>query len=505
MAIHTILLPDGRALTSGLGVSPSIRKVTLTQQVNTEQALTCGSVFSACLEAQLFCEEEMPVFVGDRVELQRNGEKQGVFYVQNLEKTGKGIYKLTAYDSLSLLDKEVSGWLESLSRWPYTLQELAGLICAECGLSLKNEELPNGEFPVEAFSGRGITGRRVLSWIGQATGQFCRATPDGEVEFAWYTPRELTLEPGGEHWYFRGSFRREEPVLPIDAVQIRQDEKDIGTWYPAGTQGANVYILEGNPLLQAKSGQTLPGIAQSLYALLSPVSYTPGQVAVSGELEIAPGEVISIQDERGRVHTFYVMGRTRQGNRDTLTCTGVQLRERSRITGSQELGSLSGKVLRLQMDVDGITAENREGQKAVSQLALDVDGIRTQVSRQQEEAGKVSTQLSALQQESGKLTYKITQIEENGAGKVTTETGYRFDKDGLWISKSGEEMENKLDNTGMYVRRSGSLILQANNRGVEAADVTVRNYLTLGRFARLEDYQGHRTACFYIGGNDEGI
>ena len=109
------------------------------------------------------------------------------------------------------------------------------------------------------------------------------------------------------------------------------------------------------------------------------------------------------------------------------------------------------------------------------------------------------------QQESGKLTYIITQIPENGTGKVTTDTGYRFDKDGLWISKSGEEMENKLDHTGMYVRRSGQLILQANNRGVEAADVTVRNYLTVGQFARLEDYQTNRTACFYIGGTNDGI
>ena len=68
-----------------------------------------------------------------------------------------------------------------------------------------------------------------------------------------------------------------------------------------------------------------------------------------------------------------------------------------------------------------------------------------------------------------------------------------------------KEMENKLDHTGMYVRRSGQLILQANNRGVEAADVTVRNYLTVGQFARLEDYQTNRTACFYIGGTNDGI
>jgi len=63
-------------------------------------------------------------------------------------------------------------------------------------------------------------------------------------------------------------------------------------------------------------------------------------------------------------------------------------------------------------------------------------------------------------------------------------------------------MENLLDNTGMYVRRSGQVILQANAAGVVATDVTVRNYLVIGTHARLEDYtgstDGNRTACFYL-------
>ena len=506
MAVHTFLLPDGGELSSGPGKSIVIQKVVLTQQVNTQEALSFGSVFSSCLEAQLFSTaDSLPLTVGDEIEMYRDGEKQGVFYIENLEKAGKGVYKLTALDSLCQLDKDVSGYLASLSRWPYTLQELAGLICAECGLSLKEEAIPNGELPVYAFEGRGITGRMVLSWVGQAAGRFCRANADGQAEFAWYTPRELTLEPGGENWSFRGSFRFEQTVPAIDQVQLRREETDVGTVYPQGLQGGNVYVVEGNPLLTAQNGGSLLGVAQGLYGQLEGIFYTPGQVTIPSYLEIAPGQIITIRDDRGNLHTFFVMGRKRQGGKDILTCTGVQNREQARIAGRQSLQSLSGKVLHLQMDVDGILAENREAKGNLSRLQLDVEGIRTQVSRQQEEAGQISTQLSALQQESGKLTYKITQITENGTGKVTTDTGYRFDKDGLWISKSGEEMENKLDHTGMYVRRSGQLILQANNRGVEAADVTVRNYLTVGQFARLEDYQTNRTACFYIGGTNDGI
>ena len=101
---------------------------------------------------------------------------------------------------------------------------------------------------------------------------------------------------------------------------------------------------------------------------------------------------------------------------------------------------------------------------------------------------------------------KITVLEEKleaGADKVVTKTGYTFDADGLKISKSGEEMENTLDNTGMYVKRNGENILIANNEGVEATDVHIKTYLIIGEGdgrSRFEDYGTDRTGCFWIGG-----
>ena len=510
MNVHTLLLPDGSRISSGIQAIPSIKRVNLTQRVNTYDALSCGSVFSDCLEIELLCDDTVvPIQAGDRLELFRGEEKQGVFYADALEKRGKGLYQLTAYDCLSLLDRDVSAWLSGLSHWPYTLQELAQMVCAHCNLTLKEEEMPGGDYLVYPLEGQGITGRMVLSWIGQAIGRFCRATADAQVEFAWYTQTDMRLEPGADAYYFRGSFRREGEIPPIDQVQIRADATDVGTVYPEDIQGENVYVVEGNPLLQAENRQSLKKIAQDLYDLLSPIRYSPGSVAVSGELDIAPGQIVEIGDTQGNTHTFYVMGRVRSGTKDTLTCTGVHSREKAGVAGRQDVRALSGKVLHLQMDVDGIFAQNQNTSGALSQMEMDINGIRTQVLRQQEEAAAAKTQLSKLEQDSEKLSLRFSQMEETGPQKVTTETGYRFDKDGLWISKSGEEMENKLDNTGMYVRRSGQVILQANNRGVEAADVTVRNYLTVGNFSRLEDYSNpsdsSRTACFWIGGTYDGI
>ena len=97
------------------------------------------------------------------------------------------------------------------------------------------------------------------------------------------------------------------------------------------------------------------------------------------------------------------------------------------------------------------------------------------------------------------LHLELETIRETGTQRVSTVTGYTFDDQGLQISRSDSDMENLLDHTGMYVRRNGEIVLQANNQGVVARDVTVDNYLILGSNARFEDYGGNRTACFYIG------
>ena len=141
------------------------------------------------------------------------------------------------------------------------------------------------------------------------------------------------------------------------------------------------------------------------------------------------------------------------------------------------LNDLSGQYASIESDVEGISS-------SVSQQVADINGVK----------GEIST----LKQTADNFSIEIQGIIDNGVDKVTTKTGYTFNEDGLKITKSGQEMENLLDNTGMYVTRAGETILQANNAGVIATDVTVRNYLIVGTHARFEDYGSERTACFYI-------
>ena len=135
-------------------------------------------------------------------------------------------------------------------------------------------------------------------------------------------------------------------------------------------------------------------------------------------------------------------------------------------------------------------------------IYIDVNGINTQVERQSGDIDSLYGHVSSIQQTADSISIQVKDIIDNGVDKVTTGTGYTFKDDGLRIRKTGEEIENKLDHTGMYVTRSGEIMLKADKDGVVATDVTVRNYLIIGSHARFEDYSdgtdGNRTACFYV-------
>lgn len=137
-----------------------------------------------------------------------------------------------------------------------------------------------------------------------------------------------------------------------------------------------------------------------------------------------------------------------------------------------------------------------------SQLSVMLESFTSQFSRQQDDIAGLRTDMTTIQQNAGKITLQVQQIVDNGVSKVTTETGATLDKEGLHITKSGEEMESRIDYSGLHVERNDVAILEATADGVEAENVKVRTYLIVGQHARFEDYANERdsarTACFYI-------
>lgn len=554
-----LILPDGREVSSGS--LPAVRSFSLSQQVNEGVDLCPGAACAGVVEIELLCPGELPGLTDGEVTIYRqddsgNRHKVGLFTPEKPTRPTANTLRFTAYDRMTRLDRELGEWLEGLTGWPYSLYDLAAMVCQTCGLPLKNTEIPMGELTVEKFSPGTVTGRQLIRWIAQLLGRFCRITPEGELEFAWFTPREdASIGPsplsgqeigvdweagalkltgqtlgasaaGGDlllnspqvrasregeqlllaftayhvrYFYFQNTLSAaDEPITPVEQVHLRQTPTDVGTVYPDGSTGENICCLTGNPLLGGLSAAGKLAAAAHLYEQLRSAVYTPCKVTIAAGLHILPGDIITVTDKKGVSRTLYVMKKTQRGQRNTLECTGNPRRDGAEAFNSRMEAGVSGKILQLQMDMDGLRLQNADGDKKAASLALTVDGLSSEVRRQQDTLSGFSASLTALRQEADQVFLEIGSIRDNGVSRVETTTGYTFSEDGLRIAKSGGEMENRLDHKGMYVTRAGEVLLRADSAGVTAADVQVRNYLCVGDHARFEDYTPGRTGCFYI-------
>lgn len=564
-----IVLPDGTELSSGAGTVNAIQSVTLTECVNDAQELTLGSTCANMLEAKLIAPEGgLSICAGDELTVYKvddNGirHKVGLFTTEQPTRPSANTMTITAYDRVSWLDKDLGQWLFELDAWPYSLYIFAQMVCEACGLTLLNEDLPNGDYQIQAFSGEGITGRQLMQWVGQVAGRFCRATVDGEIEFAWYVPVEnfqigpqyrdiynVTLEADGEGnisisgdgitvtddgegniaidseylsladdgagniaivaipsgkqcYYYQNSLSYEDyQVSKIEKVQISLTKDDIGGVYPDTEESSNTYVISGNYLLTTQTAQPLEPVAQVIYEHLQDVTYTPCRVTIPATMEIHAGDIVTVTDKNGKTFSTYVMTKKQTGQKDTLECTGSFRRDSSTATNEVSYKALTGRVMELRADVEGLRAENRDTAGNLASLELDIAGVRTEVAKQETDVESIKQQISTVEQTATEIKISIQSLENDGVSKVKTQMGYTLDDEGLRIAKEGQEMENLLDNTGMYVHRSGEVVLQANNAGVVATDVTVRNYLVVGSHARFEDYtngtDSARTACFWM-------
>ena len=370
------------------------------------------------------------------------------------------------------------------------------MVCEKCGVEANLEDPPNGVLPVRKFASAEVTGRRLIGWAAQIMGLFCRAKPDGTLEFSWYTPAERSIAPqAGENAvsFFTGSLTFSDyAVRPIDKVQIRSTDTDIGLIYPEEA-GENCYVVSGNPYLGGGE-ESLP-VAEHLYRLLSPLTYTPGSVTVPAGF-FHPGQQVQVTDTGGKTVSMLVMTAVSNGQTETLSCTGSASRQSVTARNAQTIESLTGKMLELRTDVEGLKAVHRDAERFAA-LELTAQSISAEVSRQKGSEEQLREAMNRVRQSADTLSREVRKIGETGSPKVVTATGYVFDDTGLHIKKAGEEMENRLDHTGMYVRRGGEMILQANATGVAATDVQVNNYLIVGSHARFQDYAGG-TGCFYL-------
>lgn len=534
---HILRLSNGTEISSGLPTGNAIQSMTITQCVNDGQTLNLGSACTNMLQAELITPdggfniaagEEMTLFVQEDTRL----TQLGVFVAEKPVRPTAHSMRLTAYDRVIKLDRDLSAWLASLTGWPYRLMEFTAMVCDACGLELCSEELPNGDFLVRQFYLPGVSGRKLIQWVGQVAGRFCRATHDGKLEFAWYTPSVVSVTPNGEHPYYENALTVEDYVIhPIEKVQIQATQEDVGAVWPDGDGEKNTYRITGNLLLTAQTTAELQPVAQTLYAQLKDVAYTPCKVEIPTCRDIRAGDIVTINDRNGKTVTAYVMQKTYSNHRDTLECMGSYRFDSAAVFNEQSYGTLSQKMLEINLQMEGmrikasnlqsefgsevdnlnrkITQESTSVLSDCNQILMSALQSYVQTSNYEQFRQTVESQVKLLRDEFTikfeETDNKITEVDGELQEKFNQiATIFEFTINGFQIGKVGSPYKIFMDDNefAMMINKERVLwfALSENSQEANIPELNINKRLSLLGYLIDQDSYGN-VNCEYIGGD----
>ena len=474
MYYPVLLLSNGTELKGGSPGS-AVKNLTLHTAVNAGQEFAIGSAYSDYIEAEIWADPNgsLQITAGDALTYYRqddagNRTRVGIFYAEKPTRTKRNSYKVTAYDTMSKLDADFSGWLRAnQAQFPKTIWQLVQLACQRAGVTLASRSLPiNGSYSVQAFYADDLTCRQIISWAAEAAGCYAHMNADGKLQFLTYADKRSTakITPDGTNSstaYYADSLSYEDyTVKAIEKVQIRQSDSDVGVIYPDSTTATNTYAVQGNLLLTTGTEANLKAVAQNLYNVLKSVTYTPCKVAVPSSSGLACGQIVHVKDARGREFDTYLMSATISSGKASFKSVGSASRESSSAVNSQSYKHLTGKMLEIKTSVDGLEVKASDLTGKYTDLKATVDGLSAEVKKDTKITGGGNLIL-------GSESFKNAELKGNtGDGSSIT---YEL-TGGATMANTNSNRYFRWTTVGAYVAKGVTLCLSVMYKPVSGAD-----------------------------------
>lgn len=438
--VKTILvLKDGTEVMAGREQENAIQSVTVEEACNDSQDLMIGSTCSAKVVVDIITpRNKMVIDAGEQFELfeEENGirRKKGVFNAEKPQKKNSNVTRIEAYDNISLLDKDVTEWFNSLNAFPYTAYNMANLVCIQCGLLLLNESIPNGDFLIQETEFDTVTARQIIRWIAEISGCFCVANCDGQVWYRWYQPNNTPITPNKSEdttMFLGGGLKYEDyQTQKIDAVRIIGDN-EMETVYPTNLNASNVYIIDGNPFLSEKTDAVMR-IAESLYNVLKDMAYTPCVVDVPASFVYGVGDIVDITDANGVNFSALVMQKSRSGQKERIEATGNAKRN-----GATELYDTGFKKT---------YSETRKNKKSIADIKTEASSNRASIEAFAEWQANITNDDGTLKVETSLSSFEAY-AEENYAKTSMLSQYSTKGETGEAISEARSAIEAEVSNT----------------------------------------------------------
>lgn len=516
------MFQDKFVLADGTALQSNIVGVDWTTSSNSDSDIAPGSVCASAVEIEFWVNSDSALSVTQGTVLtyykvyKADNDldietKIGVFTCDKPEKTGSNKYKVTAYDNVSLLDVDVTEWLNALT-FPIAIKDFATALAAKCELELANEPRLNKDYQIQKFTGSGVNARDLMKMVCSASGCFCNADANGKLLFDWYKKNDRVIispqksingksfhlfdvvnrslqdnvhrvlisaksgsdTPDGIPYFANQLTFSDFVVKAIDKVQVRQSDDDVGVVYPADEQGTNALVIQGNKLLSTTSDAALRPYVKNLYDGLNNITYVPcSNIQTPETLEIKVGDIVTVSDGKNEFDTW-ITSVKHSGGKCTFESVGNANRNTTTAVNNVKYNS-NQRILEISATVDGLTVK-------AEQTAQDISGLSSQYTQLKQTfdkfevtavtdgnvRSKFALDPSSVVIESGTITFKgNTLVVDSDNFKLTS--GGAVTITGTFTS-AGEShgLKNKAEVT------SGAFhLIRTNSEGTEATVVSI--------------------------------
>ena len=356
----------------------------------------------------------------------------------------RGYRDVVAYDAMyEIINTDVASWYNGLT-FPMSLKAFRDSFFAFFGIEQVNVSLVNDNMEIErTINPSVLSGKDVIQSICQLNGCFGHIARNGKFKYVFLEtimgglypsndiypandlyPQQPNVQALGKGLYVDTPTYEDYTVKPIDKLQIREKEGDIGVIVG---DGDNTYIVEDNFLVYGKSTEDLTVIAENMLSVIEGLEYRPFDATLVGNPCIEVGDGVRLHTKYQLIDS-YVLQRTLSGVqalRDNFSAEGEEYQ--------------SEKVNDIQTDIKQLKGKSNTLERTIEETRSTIEDVEKELSSRIEQTVKSIS----LTVKNGDSTAGIVITLENEDGTTESVSGT--------IDMTGMVTFNDLANQGQTV------------------------------------------------------
>lgn len=347
-------------------------------------------------------------------------------------------------------------------------------------------------------NGPGFNGNESLFYalgaVAEFTGTICYVNYDDRVVFR--QPAKTALDSLDASAYFEMTTSHEGNKLTG-----LYTTNNLGDTSNQGTAEGFTQVFRENAFFSLYSGNDLQSALGNVYNAVKNTYATEYSLSWRGCPGYEIGDCIAITTTKGQVKYITYMNEVLTydgGLKASASWKNTEVVENPKSTTnkiSDAVRQTTAKVDKANQTITLLVETADQTNNKLSQLELSNNNITAEVATLTE---KVEATMTA-----DEVKIEINKALEEGVNvdvtEVTTTTGFTFNEVGLTVDKSNSELSTTITEDGMFIKKSGDVVLTADHIGVKAANLHATTYLIIGANSRLEDYNNNRTGCYWVG------